>query len=132
MDMGFLLGSSIRWSLFSISYSFAILLWQFANNITKGLYQYFSHRSEHSQTGYWFGYSRKLQTWRAVCVSLAYRNEDRLQVDVLLVLGISCSNRSSQYWQRYSYIGICTAPWSRQVVQPGSHVVLVSGVIFRV
>jgi hypothetical protein len=27
---------------------------------------------------------------------------------------------------------LCTTPWSRKVVQPGSHVVLVSAVIFRV
>jgi hypothetical protein len=39
MDMGFLLVSSLLWSLFSISYSFPITLWQFANNILVGLYQ---------------------------------------------------------------------------------------------
>src|SRR5260221_2403907 len=34
MDMGFLLVSFVHWSLFSISYSFPIPPWQFANNIT--------------------------------------------------------------------------------------------------
>jgi hypothetical protein len=38
MDMGFLLFSSMRWSLFSISYSFPIPLWPFANNLLMGLY----------------------------------------------------------------------------------------------